>query len=136
MDYLLVVHMTIVLKFGHQNLNAKELFKVTLIGFIVWLLLEKKIFSGSRDNTIKVWNLDTGECLATLKEHTDYVTSLAIDGNILYSGSMDTTIRVWNIDNLNCLHVLKGHTNNVFSLLSAHSTLYSASWDKSIRIWQ
>ena len=32
-----------------------------------------KIVSGSDDNTIRVWNVDTGECILTLKGHTGSV---------------------------------------------------------------
>ena len=30
-----------------------------------------KIVSGSWDKTIRVWNVDTGECILTLKGHTE-----------------------------------------------------------------
>ena len=33
--------------------------------------------SGSSDNTIKLWNATTGECLRTLEGHGDYVRSVA-----------------------------------------------------------
>ena len=29
--------------------------------------------SGSEDNTLKVWDIETGKCLATLKGHSDFV---------------------------------------------------------------
>ena len=32
-----------------------------------------KIVSGSWDKTIRVWNVDTGECIVTLEGHTDSV---------------------------------------------------------------
>jgi WD40 repeat protein len=31
------------------------------------------IISGSADNTIRVWNMDTKQCVAVLQGHTDYV---------------------------------------------------------------
>ena len=37
-----------------------------------------KIVSGSSDKTIRVWNVDTGECILTLKGHTSHVTSVGI----------------------------------------------------------
>ena len=42
------------------------------------------------DNTIRVWNVDTGECILTLKGHTDYVTSVVFnhDGTKIVSGSV------------------------------------------------
>ena len=53
--------------------------------------------SGSRDNSIKLWDLDTGSCAATLVSHSDSVFALAVlpDGR-LASGSRDNTIRLWD----------------------------------------
>ncbi len=57
----------------------------------------KILASGSNDTTIKLWNLDTGKLLRTLKEHSKPVTSVAFspDGRTLASGSYDTTIKIW-----------------------------------------
>jgi len=56
--------------------------------------------SGSTDETIRLWNVNTGELLETIEGHTDDVTSIAFspDGQILASGSTDETIRLWNAD--------------------------------------
>ena len=47
------------------------------------------IVSGSQDNTIRVWNVDTGECILTLEGHTDRVMSVGFnhDGTKIVSGS-------------------------------------------------
>jgi WD40 repeat protein len=56
--------------------------------------------SGCDDNTVKIWNLQTGELLSTLKGHGGTVYSVAIAplGNILVSGSADETIKIWRCD--------------------------------------
>lgn len=53
--------------------------------------------SGLEENTIKVWNVRTGELVGTLKGHSKPVLSLVIspDGRTIYSGSLDGTIKVW-----------------------------------------
>ena len=46
--------------------------------------------SGSSDETIKLWNLETKTEIATLEGHEDYVTSVAFNhnGTLLASGSV------------------------------------------------
>ena len=52
--------------------------------------------SASSDNTVKIWNPATGECLDTL-QHKNGVVCVAFtsDGKTLVSGSVDQTIKVW-----------------------------------------
>ena len=37
----------------------------------------RRVVSGSEDKTLKVWDVATGECVATLKEHSSYVRCAA-----------------------------------------------------------
>ncbi|MFB2917921.1 WD40 repeat domain-containing protein [Aerosakkonema funiforme] len=55
------------------------------------------IASGSRDNTIKIWNLRTSKVIRTLEGHSEDVNALAFssDGLTLVSSSDDGTIKVW-----------------------------------------
>lgn len=52
--------------------------------------------SGSNDQTIKLWNPHTGECVRTFEGHSDLVRSLAFDEGRkrLVSGSYDKTARL------------------------------------------
>jgi WD40 repeat protein len=53
--------------------------------------------SGSRDNTIMLWNTKTKQLLNTLEGHTGPVSCVAFDKNgLLASGSLDNTIKLWN----------------------------------------
>jgi WD40 repeat protein len=60
----------------------------------------KRVISGSRDNTVKVWNLETGEEQLTLSGHSDWVLAVAVtaDGKRVISGSDDNTVKVWNLE--------------------------------------
>ncbi len=54
--------------------------------------------SASRDG-VRLWNLQTGELLALLPEHRDWVKSLAFskDGRLLATGGFDRSIRIWQV---------------------------------------
>ena len=57
-----------------------------------------KLYSGNRDRTIRIWNIETYEYIATLRGHTNSVTCITISENKLYSGDGNNTIRIWNTD--------------------------------------
>jgi len=58
--------------------------------------------SGSWDNTIRVWDVASGAELATLRGHTERVSSVtfSLDGTRLASGSDDKTVKVWDMSPL------------------------------------
>ena len=60
-------------------------------------LNDGKIVSGSADKTIKLWDLNTYQCIQTLKGHEHFVYSIIQlnDGKIA-SGSTDKTIKLWD----------------------------------------
>ena len=94
--------------------------------------------SGSRDQTIRIWDVQASHCLKTLKGHTDEVRSVAFspDGTLLASGSYDQTIRLWEVSTWNCLNALQGHSRRVLSVLfSPDQTLISSSDDQTVRLW-
>jgi WD40 repeat protein len=62
--------------------------------------------SGS-DDTLRWWDLTTGECRAILQGHTKSVSSVAlsVDGRHALSGSNDRTLRWWDLETATCLAV-------------------------------
>ncbi|KAG6327555.1 hypothetical protein ID866_11532 [Astraeus odoratus] len=80
----------------------------------------KRIASGSWDNTICLWDAETGFQLGSaLKGHTLNVTSVAFspDGKRIASGSKDKTICLWDAETgLQLGSPLQGHTSYVSSV--------------------
>lgn len=62
----------------------------------------RTVASGSWDNTIRLWDVNTGQLLATLRGHASGVLSVAFspDGNSLASASEDKTIKIWDVSAL------------------------------------
>ena len=59
-----------------------------------------RIVSGSRDKTLRVWDVSEGggNCLQTMRGHTGWVNCVGIlpDGRVV-SGSRDKTLKVWGL---------------------------------------
>jgi len=72
--------------------------------------------SGSRDATLRMWNIRSGECVHVLTGHVAAVRCVQYDGVRVVSGAYDYTVRVWDPATESCMHVLQGHTNRVYSL--------------------
>ncbi len=56
----------------------------------------RRIVSGSADQTVRIWDADSGAELACLRGHTDRVWSVATspDGRRILSGSDDQTFNI------------------------------------------
>ncbi|MBD2184678.1 WD40 repeat domain-containing protein [Aerosakkonema funiforme] len=100
----------------------------------------KILISGSRDRTIKLWNIETAAMIRTLKGHTAAVFSVALcaDGSTIASGSEDKTVRIWHLETGELLGTFTGHTEQVNAVIFTPDgqSLISASQDKTIKIWQ
>ncbi|XP_051122111.1 zinc finger CCCH domain-containing protein 17-like [Andrographis paniculata] len=55
----------------------------------------KRLYSGSKDSTIKVWDVQSLQCLQTLHGHTSDVTAVLCWEYFLLTASLDKTIKVW-----------------------------------------
>jgi WD40 repeat protein len=91
------------------------------------------------EQTLVVWDLETGAQLRTLRGHTDDVTTIALtpDGDLLVTGSADTTIKVWDLNAGKELLTLRGHTRQVtgLAITSDGRRAVSGSMDRSIKVW-
>ncbi|KIW89805.1 uncharacterized protein Z519_09234 [Cladophialophora bantiana CBS 173.52] len=98
-----------------------------------------RIASGSDDNTVRVWDVQTGACEQTLEGHSDTVNSVVFsaDGSRIASYSDDKTVRVWDVQTGACEQTLEGHSSLVNSVvfLADGSRVASSSDDKTVRVW-
>jgi WD40 repeat protein len=101
----------------------------------------KRIASGSYDNTIRVWDAETGDVVSgPFEGHSGFVNSVAFshDGKRIVSGSYDETIRVWDAETGDVVSgPFEGHSGSVSSVAFSQDgkRIVSGSDDMTIRVW-
>ncbi|HEX3654177.1 MAG TPA: AAA family ATPase [Pirellulales bacterium] len=98
-----------------------------------------RLASGSADQTVRIWDADSGAELACLRGHTDnvYGVSFSPDGRRLASASWDTTVRIWDARSSTELACLRGHEGKVQSVSFSPDgrRLASGAADETVRVW-
>jgi WD40 repeat protein len=95
--------------------------------------------SSGEDQTVRLWNAQTGRCEKVLQGHSTRVWTVALSptGQQIASGSGDRTVKLWDVATGQCSHTCEGHGNRVWAL--AYSTdgamLASGGCDRSIKLW-
>lgn len=76
---------------------------------------------------MKIWDVSTGQCLATLVGHDNWVRGAAWHpgGRYLLTASDDKTLRVWDVAHTRCLKTLYAHQHFATSLGSILFFLFS-----------
>ena len=100
------------------------------------------VCSGSKDNTLSLWDMQKGIRTAVLKAHSRPVQGCSANasGDRIASVSWDTTIKVWNGKNGKILNTLKtsGQHNTPINCVSFHpegQVIAVGSWDSTVKIW-
>ncbi|MEH2250295.1 serine/threonine-protein kinase [Nostoc sp.] len=96
--------------------------------------------TGSDDNTIKLWGVNTGQLICTLVGHSWSVVAVAFtaDGETLLSASCDKTVKLWRVSTAEEIVTLSGHVDSVSAVAVSKVTqlIASGSRDKTIKLWQ
>ena len=99
-----------------------------------------RLASGSKDKTVRLWDLTSKDEWVTLRGHTGWTNLLAFspNGEMLASGSTDKTVQLWDTTTGELLAILTGHINGITALAFSPDgkTLVSSSTDGTIRFWQ
>jgi WD40 repeat protein len=100
----------------------------------------KTLITGSRDCTIKYFEMPVASEQRMLKGHAGWVRSLAVspDGKVLVSASDDQTIKLWDLASGRHFRTLKGHAGAVRCVVFSADgkRLASASWDRTVKLWE
>jgi WD40 repeat protein len=93
-----------------------------------------KLISASNDETIKIWDLQSGECLKTLNEHS-VSRVLIYKNNKFISGSYNNKIKMWDLESFKCIETLNNNSAVFSLLLLSDKILASGLFDGTINIW-
>jgi WD40 repeat protein len=99
----------------------------------------RRALSGSADNTVRLWDVTSGQEVRRFLGHTDDVNAVAFsaDGKRAVSAGRDRTVRVWDVETGAAVRVFRGHTEPVLSAaLDAGGRLaVSGGQDGTVRLW-
>uniref|UniRef100_A0A669B7W0 Kinesin family member 21B n=1 Tax=Oreochromis niloticus TaxID=8128 RepID=A0A669B7W0_ORENI len=88
------------------------------------------LFSGSRDNGIKKWELEQQELTQQIPNaHKDWVCALAyVPGRpMLLSGCRGGMLKVWNVDNFTPIGEIRGHESPINAICTNSRQIFTAS---------
>ncbi|KAJ3166828.1 hypothetical protein HDU88_002913 [Geranomyces variabilis] len=93
------------------------------------------LLSGSRDRTLRFWDIREQKCVRSLEGHSGSVLCLQYDHRYIVTGSSDMSIVIWDFQTRRRLHTLRGHGAAVLDVRFNDEVIVSCSKDCSIKIW-
>lgn len=99
-------------------LIVKTLTHVNCVNCICFNYDGSKIVSGTNDQNISIWDIETGLCLRLIYT-PGRVNSVFFnyDGSKIVSGCNDGVVSVWDSKTGECLKVLRGHSSEITSVI-------------------
>ncbi|KAI8371348.1 WD40-repeat-containing domain protein [Radiomyces spectabilis] len=101
----------------------------------------REIVSGSSDNTLRIWDTETAECLDILEGHRSRIWDLSstVQGDFVASASGDGTVKIWNLSSTkaSCANTLNGHAGDVYSVKyhPNQEHVVTGGYDKTVRLF-
>lgn len=101
----------------------------------------KWLVSGSRDKTLRVWDLETKRLWhPPLTGHAKSVLCLQFDPSpeqdVIISGSSDRTVILWKFSTGEKIHQINNaHVDSVLNLKFDHRYLVTCSKDRTVKVW-
>ncbi|XP_061496308.1 kinesin-like protein KIF21A isoform X6 [Rhineura floridana] len=102
-------------------------------------IIGDNLFSGSRDNGIKKWDLAQKDLIQQVPNaHKDWVCALGVvpGSPVLLSGCRGGILKLWNADTFAPVSELKGHDSPINAICTNSSQIFTTSDDRTVRIWK
>jgi WD40 repeat protein len=99
-----------------------------------------KIISTGSDNTVRIWDAQTGNSLGELNNDSGtevFAAKFSDDGTRIVTANKDKTAQIWDAASGKSLLTLTGHTDFVLTAAFSHDGkfVYTGGYDNTIRKW-
>ncbi|KAI5083987.1 hypothetical protein GOP47_0000156 [Adiantum capillus-veneris] len=103
----------------------------------VRMLWEPCVLTASHDGTVKMWDVRTDTCVATVGRSASAILCLDYDyeTRILAAAGMDGVCNIWDTQATKQRHKLLGHSKWIRCLRMAGDTVITGSDDWTVRVW-
>jgi WD40 repeat protein len=101
----------------------------------------RRLATGGEENTVKIWDVETGRELRTIRGHNGDVYTVAFspddDGQWVASAGEDSAVKTWDSRTGKLVHSFRGHTGLVSGLAFSPDgrLLVSGSRDRTVKVW-
>ncbi|MBD2157036.1 AAA-like domain-containing protein [Leptolyngbya sp. FACHB-16] len=109
-----------------------------LVMYSAWHPDGRRLATASHDQTVKVWDAETGECLMTLQGNSPMWTVLWLpDQRSVASTTSDGLLQVWDTETGQCTRTVRAHNSTIWSLIAhpARSFVATGSEEQSVKFW-
>lgn len=97
------------------------------------------IASSAGDSTIRLWSMQTGACLSTLKGHSGKINKMIFspDGHMIVSASGDSTARLWETQTKDHSNEPRGHSSTITEVIFSPDGQIAASMSdlETVALW-
>ncbi|XP_040932017.1 DENN domain and WD repeat-containing protein SCD1-like isoform X1 [Gossypium hirsutum] len=103
----------------------------------VRMLSGERVLTAAHDGTVKMWDVRTDTCVATVGRCSSAVLCMEYDdtSGILAAAGRDAVANIWDIRAGRQMHKLLGHTKWIRSIRMVGDTLITGSDDWTARVW-
>jgi WD40 repeat protein len=98
---------------------------------------EVRVVSGSRDGTLRLWDVHTAKELARVQGHSGWITELAaLSGRVVFATSNPNCLRIWEIDEALRITTIHGHRSRIVDLAALDDRHIVVAYDNhTLEIW-
>ena len=99
---------------------------------------DQTLISASADQTIRLWQIDSGVQQGVLEGHQSYVNSLRIEGTDLWSADQDGTLLIWDLHQQKPIRRIQGFDRDIWRfVLQSSSTLITIGGEQpQVYLWR